>query len=491
MSEAGPLDVLIVGAGFSGLGMAIKLKQRGGFSFLVLEKADSLGGTWRDNHYPGAACDIPSNLYSFSFAQNPSWTRLYPPQSEIKAYLESCADRFGVRPHLRFGAALTRASWDDRAQLWRCETSTGDVIHARALISGMGGLHTPHLPDLAGMDSFQGTSWHSADWRHDVSLDGKRVALIGTGASAIQIAPQVAKKAAQLDLYQRTPPWIVPRRDTEVPVKTRALFKAMPLAQQMVRRLVYAVIEMRVLAFLHPRKDGGVGALVARAHLARQVTDEALRAKLTPNYEMGCKRVLISDNYYPTLQRPNVALISDGARSVTPGGVIDGAGRERPADVILYATGFKPMDLISSVEIIGREGRALRQEWANGPEAYLGTMTAGYPNFFTLMGPNSGLGHNSMIYMIESQFSFVLDALAQMARRGAGALEVKAAAQAAFNADLQQRLAETVWNTGCASWYLSPDGKNRALWPDFTFRFRARTKHIKPADFIFAPRAAG
>lgn len=487
MSEAATFDVLIVGAGFSGLGMAIRLKQRGGLSFAVIEKADSLGGTWRDNHYPGAACDIPSNLYSFSFAQNPDWTRLYPPQAEIKAYLEACADRFGVRPHLKFNTALKRACWDEAAQAWRCETGAGDIITARALISGMGGLHLPRLPDLPGMERFQGESWHSARWRHDVALEGKRVALIGAGASAIQIAPQIAKKAGQLDLYIRTPPWIVPRRDVAVPEKTRALFRRLPFTQHLARRALYAVLEMRVLAFLDPRKNGGVGALVARKHLARQVKDEALRELLTPRYEMGCKRVLISDDFYPTLKRANVSLIGGGARAVSPGGLIDGAGAERPADVIIYATGFKPMDILSEVEIIGRDGRALRDDWAAGPEAYLGTMTEGYPNLFTLMGPNSGLGHNSMIYMIESQYNFVLDALTQMARRGAGALEVKPEAQAAFNRALQARLARTVWNTGCASWYLSPDGKNRALWPDFTFRFRARTKHLISADFSFAP----
>lgn len=488
MSEDANYDVLIVGAGFSGLGMAIKLKQRGELSFAVLEKADSLGGTWRDNHYPGAACDIPSNLYSFSFAQNPDWTRLYPPQAEIKAYLEACADRFGVRPHLKFNTALKRARWDEGAQVWRCETSAGGTIIARVLISAMGGLHLPRLPDLPGLESFQGESWHSARWRHEVALDGKRVALIGAGASAIQIAPQIAKKAGQLDLYMRTPPWIVPRRDQAVPAKTRALFRRLPLAQELARRALYAVIEMRVLAFLAPRKNGGVGALVARKHLARQVKDETLRAKLTPKYEMGCKRVLVSDDFYPTLKRANVALIGDGARALTENGVIDGAGAERPADVIIFATGFKAMDILAEVEVFGRGGRALRDDWAEGPEAYLGTMVAGYPNFFALMGPNSGLGHNSMIYMIESQYNFVLDALKQMRQRGAGALEVKAEAQATFNAALQARLARTVWSTGCASWYLSADGKNRALWPDFTFRFRARAKHIKPADFSFTAR---
>jgi len=487
MNAAPPdFDVAIAGAGFSGLGMAIRLKQEGTRSFVVLEKAQTVGGTWRDNRYPGAACDIPSNLYSFSFAPNPNWTRLYPPQQEIQAYLEDCASCFGVREHIRFGAALARAAWDDAAHVWRIETRDGRALTARALVSGMGGLHVPNLPDLPGRESFQGESWHSARWRDDVSLAGKRVALIGTGASAVQITPRIAPIVAQLDLYQRTPSWIVPKRDGAVPGWARTLFQRLPFTQEATRRLIYAVNELRAKAFLDPPEKEWIGAKLARAYLARQIADPALREKLTPRYRMGCKRVLISDDYYPALTRANVELIASGARALTPRGVIDGEGVERPADIVIYATGFKPMDLISHVDIRGAGGRSLNEEWANGPSAYLGTMVSGYPNFFTLMGPNSGLGHNSMIYMIESQIAFVMDALRTLDARNAPALDVKAEAQRAFNAEIEAKLKKSVWGTGCTSWYLSPDGKNHTLWPDFTFKFRERTKHVRVEEFEFA-----
>lgn len=485
-------DVIIAGAGFSGLGMAIALKREGTRSFVVLEKAGAVGGTWRDNIYPGCACDIPSNLYSFSFAPNPRWTHFYPGQAEIWNYLDKCTDRFGVREHIRFNNAVTAAAWDDAAQVWRVTASDGKPLTARAFVSGMGGLHVPHMPEIKGYDLFRGESWHTARWRSDVSLAGKRVAMIGTGASAIQVAPEIAPIVAQLDLYQRSAPWIVPKRDRPTPAWLTNAFVHAPGLQEMIRRVIYLVNELRAKAFLNPPETEGLGAKLARKHIASQVPDEALRAKVTPNYRMGCKRVLISDDYYPTLLRDNVELITSGAHAITETSVVDGDGHARDADIIIYATGFKPMDLITNVSITGLGGRSLNAEWAKGPEAYLGTVVSGYPNFFTLMGPNSGLGHNSMIYMIESQIAFVMDALKQLDETGAPALDVKADVQRVFNAEIQAKLDKSVWGSGCTSWYLTPDGKNCTLWPDFTFNFRKRTQRLDLAEFeLVASRERG
>lgn len=485
MTEAPDVDVAIAGAGFSGLGMAIALKREGERGFVVLEKAGAVGGTWRDNRYPGCACDIPSNLYSFSFAPNPNWSRLYPPQAEIWAYLEECAARFGVREHIRFNAVVTRAAWDDAARLWRIETGDGEKLTARAFVSGMGGLHVPNMPEISGRDLFQGASWHSAAWPEKAALEGKRVALIGTGASAIQIAPAIAPIVEKLDVYQRTPQWIVPKKDGPVPEWVKDFFHHAPGLQQAVRQAIYGINEIRASAFLHPPKTPGLAAKLAHAHLERQVADPDLRAKLTPDYRIGCKRVLISDDYYPALLRENVELIPRSVKALTAQGVIDAEGMERPADIVVFCTGFKPMDLISHIEISGVNGRSLNAEWAAGPSAYLGTAVAGYPNFFTLMGPNTGLGHNSMIYMIESQIAFVIDALKRLDAHDAAALDVKPDAQSAFNVEIQAKLDKSIWNAGCTSWYLSPDGKNRTLWPDYTFRFRKRTKRVREEDFAF------
>ena len=428
---------------------------------------------------------MQSNLYSFSFALNPDWSRLYPPQQEIWDYLERCADRFGVRAHIRFGARVSRAAWDETANLWRIGVAGGADVTARALVSGMGGLHVPNLPTIPGLDDFKGRSWHSSQWPKDADIKDKRVAIIGAGASAIQITPQIAPLVRQLDLYQRTPNWIVPKRDRATGKAEQDCFRFAPITQELKRRFVYAVNEARAPAFLHPREGAGLGEAIARKHIAAQIADPALRAMVTPKYKLGCKRVLIADDFYPALGRANVELIAKAATRFTATGIIDDSGAERAADVIVFATGFKPMDLITSVAITGLGGRSLNAEWAGGPQAYLGTVVSGYPNFFTLMGPNSGLGHNSMIYMIESQIAYVMDALKRLDEKRAPALDVKAEVQRAFNAGVQAKLEKSVWGSGCTSWYLGPDGRNRTLWPDYTFRFRARTKRIRAADFEF------
>lgn len=478
-------DIAIIGSGFAGLGMGIRLKQSGVDDFLIFEKADSVGGTWRDNHYPGCACDVQSHLYSFSFAPNPDWSRMFSRQPEIRRYLEHCTDRFGLRGHLRLGHELARAEWDAGAALWRLRMRDGRRVRARVLVSGMGGLSRPAIPDIPGLDTFAGTLFHSQQWRHDYPLAGKRVAVIGTGASAIQFVPQIAPQVARLDLYQRTPPWIMPKPDRTVTAAERWLFRHVPATQALVRTGLYWMLESRVLGFvIHPRLMKAVEQ-VARRHLKRQVPDPALRQALTPDYTIGCKRVLISNDYYPALMRDNVDVVTAGIARVEPDAVVLRDGTRRPADAIILGTGFHATDPLPRGVIVGRDGRDLLDAWRDGAEAYLGTTVAGFPNLFLIVGPNTGLGHSSMVFMIESQVNYVLDALRQMRRDGVQAVDVRPTVQANFNQGIQRKLGHAIWTAGgCASWYIDPRShKNTTLWPGFTFQFRRATATFRMGDY--------
>lgn len=487
MAKAQPThEVIILGTGFSGLGAAIQLKQQGRERFVVLEKAQAIGGTWRDNDYPGCACDVAAPLYSFSFAPNPSWSQMYPLQAEIKTYLEQCANRFGVREKIVFGAEAVRADWDETNQFWSVTTRDGQIFSGRVLVSGMGGLHIPAYPALPGLDRFAGKTFHSARWDHSYDLADKRVAVIGTGASAIQFVPKIAPKVAALHLMQRTPPWILPKFDRRMAGWEQSTFAKVPMLQDWLRRLIYARNEVQALAFLRPAGPNSPAEQMARAHLQAQVKDDALRAKLTPTFALGCKRVLISNDYYPALQRPNVTVETTGISAVTETGLQLSDGRLVEADCLIYATGFKPMDVVTGCAFYGRGGRRLADDWREGPEAYLGITVTGFPNLFFLMGPNTGLGHNSMIFMIESQIAYVLDALDALDVRKATALEVMPSAQLDFIADTERRLGKTVWASGCRSWYLSEDGKNHTLWPDFTFSYRSKTRRVKLHDYTLS-----
>jgi cation diffusion facilitator CzcD-associated flavoprotein CzcO len=481
-----PLDVAILGAGFSGLGMAVALLKEAKRSFVVLEKAHEVGGTWRDNTYPGCACDVASPLYSFSFAPNPGWSRMFSTQPEILGYLRDVADRFGVRPHIRFGAEVAGARWDEAAGLWRIRLNGGGEVAARVVASGMGGLHIPAFPDLPGVGDFAGPAFHTAQWRGDVDLSDKRVAVIGTGASAIQLVPQIQPQVRQLDLYQRSPPWILPKLDRPIADWEHRLWAAAPVTLEALRRWVYLTNELKAFAFI--RQDPKLVARVqhmALEHLHAQVADPVLRQTLTPDYAIGCKRVLIANDYFPAVSEPNVRVVTDRIAAIAPEGVQLADGALREADVVIYATGFQPMNV--AVDFIGRGGVSLaRDAWAEGPQAHLGLAVAGFPNLFFLMGPNTGLGHNSMVYMIESQIAFVMDALAQMEARGARAIEVRAAAQDAFNTDLRDKLARTIWASGCRSWYVKADGRNATTWPSFTFDYRRQTKAVPPGAYAFA-----
>src|SRR5215471_2874870 len=472
-----PEQILIVGGGFAGLCMGIKLKAAG-LPFTILERADDIGGTWRDNRYPGCACDVPANLYSFSFDLNPGWTRTYAGQEEIWAYLRRCRDRYGLGPHIRCGEEVVRAEYDEGRALWRVQTRTGGVREARVLVSAAGALSNPAWPELPGLERFRGARFHSATWDRAFELRGKRVAVIGTGASAIQFVPQIAPDVARLDLYQRTPPWVVPRNDRPVSRFRQWLFRTFPFTQRLIRGAIYCKLEGRVIPFVLSPSLMKLAEIAARRHLAHQIPDGELRRSLTPDYVMGCKRVLISDDYYPALLRPNVELVTARIREVSARGVIDESGREREVDAIVCGTGFKVQEPLPAGTFFGRGGLDITDAWQHGAEAYKGTTVSGFPNLFMIVGPNTGLGHNSMVYMIESQVTYVMDAIRQMRAHGWRAVDVAPEAQAGWNRALSQHQRGTVWQSGCKSWYLDKNGKNTAIWPGFTFRFRRATSRF-------------
>jgi cation diffusion facilitator CzcD-associated flavoprotein CzcO len=475
-------DIAIVGSGFSGLGMAIRLKQAGMNDFVVLERADEVGGTWQANTYPGCACDVPSHLYSFSFAPNPGWTQTYSPQPEIWSYLRRCADEFGIRPHVRLGCAVESATWLAAERRWELETSQG-TIRARVLVAGMGPLTEPRIPDLPGLEAFEGDVFHSARWNHDADLAGKRVASIGTGASAIQYVPAIQPVVEQLHVFQRTPPWVMPHSNRPISRGEQRLYRAFPLLQRLMRGGIYAARELLVFGFVKRPRLMKVVERIARKHLERQVPDPELRARVTPEYTIGCKRILPSNRWYRALGKPNVELVTEGVSEVRARSIVAADGSEREVDAIVFGTGFQVTDIPAAHRIRGRGGRLLDDVWQGSPRAHLGSTVEGFPNLFFLLGPNTGLGHSSMVYMIESQIAHVMDALRLMRERGAATIEVRAEAQDRYNAGLERRLQGTVWNTGCASWYLDRTGRNATIWPDWTWRFRRRTARLDPAEY--------
>ena len=477
--------IAIIGTGFSGLGAAIRLLEDGERDLVVLERAGDVGGCWRDNTYPGIQCDVQSVVYSFSFAPNPSWSREFARGGEIQTYLRGCADRFGVRPFLRLHTEVLGATWDDGARLWRIETSKGPFT-ADVLVSGHGALSAPAWPRLRGLESFGGPVFHSAEWRHDVSLAGKRVAVIGTGASAIQIVPAIQPDVARLFVYQRSPAWILPPPDFEVGSVRRWLHRNVPITQRLARGFRFAALETRVLGILTRPELMRVAEASARRYLRSQVADERLRDQLTPRYAMGCKRILLSNDFYPALCQPNAALVTDAIREITPTGVVTEDGFRRDADVIVLATGYHVADHPMTRKLRGRDGRTLAEHWERGARAYLGMNVPGFPNLFLLAsGPHTGLGHNSMVAMIEAQLDYLRAALAELRRRDAAALDVREGAAQAFTEEMRRRLAGTVWSSGCTSFYLDDKGRNVALWPGFAATYRRRTRRFEPDDYAF------
>lgn len=473
---ATPLAAIIIGTGFAGIGMAVALRQAGLHDFVILEKSQDVGGVWRDNSYPGAACDVPSHLYSFSFEPNPNWSRIFAPQAEIYAYLQHCARKYALASHIRFGAEVAHAQYDEQHSLWRVTLIDGTTLNAALLISATGQLSRPAFPKLPGMEAFKGRTFHSAHWDHSYALSGKRVAVVGTGASAIQFVPAIAGTVRQLTVFQRSPAHLMPRPDRAYAGWEKALFRWLPWTMKLHRASIYLRYESRALAFT--RFKGLMRFAVGRPFLrllSRQVPDAALRAKLTPDYPIGCKRILLSSEYLAAMSKPNVELVTQGIRRVTEDGIETTDGVHHPADAIVYGTGFAATEFLSPMRITGRAGLDLNDAWRRGAQAYLGLTVPGFPNFFMLYGPNTNLGHNSIVYMLESQIAHVLRCHKAMKVAKATTIEVDDGRYRRFNIRVQQRLANTVWN-GCKSWYVDEAGHNSTNWPGFTLSYRWLTR---------------
>ncbi len=476
--------VAVIGSGFGGLGAGIKLLEAGIRDVVILERAASVGGTWRDNTYPGCACDVPSHLYSFSFAPNPRWSRSFSGQPEIRAYLEDVADRPGLRSRLHFGTAATGAVWQASTAQWLVSTTRGRFL-ADVLIAAGGPLSEPSMPDLPGLDAFPGAIFHSARWDHETDLTGKRVAVVGTGASAIQIVPQLQKKAAKLVLFQRTPAWVMPRGDREITAAEKWLYAHVPPTQRLARLGIYVSREATVGGFVKRPALLKAASSLARAHLRKAVKDPALRAKLTPNYVMGCKRVLLSNDYYPALAQPNAEVVASGLARIEGNTAIASDGTSHEVDAIVFATGFHTVDMPMAKQVWGIDGRSLEDVWDGDMRALRGTTVAGFPNLCFVIGPNTGLGHNSMVHIIESQLAYIVDYIRTLDRSGADALDTDERAQRAWCDDVERRMGPTVWSTGgCKSWYLNEAGRNPTLWPGSTVRFRRKTRRVDEREYV-------
>jgi cation diffusion facilitator CzcD-associated flavoprotein CzcO len=477
------VQIAIVGAGLAGLGMAIGLREDGIDDFVVLERADDLGGTWRDNSYPGCACDIPSVLYSYAGEPNPNWSRAFAPQPEIWDYMRGVATRHDLDRHLRCGHELESARWDPVRRLWELET-TGGALTAEVLVSAAGALADPAIPQLPGLECFGGRMFHSARWDHGHDLRGRHVAVVGTGASAIQFVPEIQPHVAGLTLFQRTPPWILPRQNPAIPVRWQARLRRHPWLLSWLRAGVFSLLESLHLGFRHPRVMR-LAERRARTHLARQVPDPELRVRLTPDYRLGCKRVLGSDTWYPALCADNVTVVSSGIAEVTERGLVDAGGAVHEVDTIIFGTGFQVSDPTISHRVHGRDGQTLAESWAASPRAHLGVTVTGFPNLFLLLGPNTGLGHNSVLLMIEAQIDYVRQALAHRRAAGLATLEPTPAAQARSVAEVDAGSRGSVWTAGgCLSWYLDDTGRNSTLWPGSVRAYQRRLAGFEPGDFL-------
>ncbi len=482
-NSGGVLAVLIVGAGFSGIAMAIRCREAGIGPLAIIEKGDGVGGTWRENTYPGAACDVPSHLYSLSFAPKADWSRMYAHQPEIEGYLRDVARSHGLLPLIRFGTTLTRAAWDEDRALWRVQTDRGEIL-ARAVVSAAGGLHHPAFPDIPGRESFRGAHFHTAAWDHTVDLAGKRVGIVGTGASAVQVVPALAGEVGHLTLFQRTPPWILPKNDHPIPEARKARYARRPILRWLERARLFWRLEVSALfGFTRVSRVTAQGEAMARSHLRKSVADRALREKLTPPYRFGCKRVLLSDDYYPALQRPNATLETGTIARIVPEGIAMADGTVHRLDALVFATGFDVVGGFLRAEVVGRGGRRLADAWADGMQAYQGITVAGFPNYFILLGPNTGLGHNSIIAMIEIQVRHVVECLRALGR-GHRSIEVRGAAQERFVERIRRSMAKSIWQAGgCRSWYLDRQGRNTTLWPGSVLAYRRSARRVRLSDY--------
>lgn len=476
--------VAVIGSGFGGIGAAVRLRREGVTDFVVLERAGAVGGTWRDNSYPGCACDVPSHLYSFSFAPNPDWPRTFSGQEHIWDYLERVADTFRLRPHIRLDTEVLKLTWDAEELHWLIETSTGKLT-ADVVVSATGPLSDPKTPDIPGLDTFPGKVFHSARWDHDYDLRGKRVAMVGTGASAIQIVPEIQRDVQRLTLFQRTPPWVLPRADRAISGVERWLHRQLPFTTQARRGILWGIRELQVQAFTKRPDELGLIERIAKRNMERSVKDPALRAKLTPTYRIGCKRILLSNAYYPALAKPNVDVVASGLSEVRGSTVVAADGTEAEVDAIVFGTGFHVTDMPIAERVVGAEGQTLMESWKDGMKSLRGATATGFPNFFTVIGPNTGLGNSSMILMIESQLNYLADYMRQLNTIGGRtAIAPRTTAVDAWNHRVQERMKRTVWNTGgCTSWYLDDNGVNTTVWPGTTTEFRTATRRVDLSEY--------
>ncbi len=483
-----PADVrvCVVGTGFSGLAMAVRLRRAGIHDFVVLEKAGDVGGTWRENDYPGCRCDVPSHVYSFSFAQNPEWSSTFSGQREIHAYIQGVARDEGLLPHVRFHTEVQDAQWDAEAQRWRIRTSRGELA-AQHLVAGFGPLHEPNVPKLPGIERFQGKAFHSAQWEHDHDLTGERVAVVGTGASAIQFVPEIQKRVAKLHVFQRTAPWIMPRNERPVTGLERQVYRRLPVAQRLMRQAIFLAREGFLVFFLDARRTK-VPELLAKRYLRTVVKDPELRRKVTPDYRFGCKRALVSNEYLPALTKPNVDVITEGIKEVRERSIVTGDGRELEIDTLIYGTGFHVTDMPAAQVVRAADGRTLADEFQGSPKAYKGTTFAGFPNLYMLLGPNCGLGHNSVVLMAEAQADYALQAIRHADRHGIGALEPRREAQEAWCRSMDEAAQGTVWiSGGCDSWYLDDQGRASTLWPHSVVRFQRLLRRFDADRYVAEP----
>lgn len=475
--------VAVIGTGFAGICMGIQLLRAGIRDFVILERSDRIGGTWRDNTYPGAACDVVSHLYSFSFEPNPDWSRMFAQQQEILDYTVRCAEKYGLRPHIRFNQDVTGGTFDKGTSLWHVHVNGKEDVVAKVWVNGMGPLNRAVMPDIPGLDTFTGDRFHSMHWRHDCDLAGKRVGVVGTGASSIQIVPNIARRVGELHVFQRTAAWVLHKPDRPMKDWEKRMFRLFPFTQRAYRSFFYWLNELTVIALVkHPSLTRFIRKMAER-HMRRAGLPEQLRKQLTPDYTIGCKRILPSNDFYPTFLLPHVKLHTEGIDRIEGNRLFMADGTVTELDVLILATGFEAADFPPSFTVRGKDGRLLSEVWADGPEAYLGTAVSGFPNMFFLIGPNTGLGHSSMILMIEAQVRYVVSCIQELERSGAPSMDVKAEVQQRYNEEIQRRLATTVWNSGCVSWYRTKAGKNTSLWPGHTFEFMRRTAAVRPSDY--------
>ena len=480
-------QVAIIGAGFGGLCMAIKLREAGQDDFVILEKGADVGGTWRDNSYPGAACDVQSHMYSYSFNGNPNWSKRYSSWREIQEYILATTEKYALRPFIRFQTSLIGARYDAATALWHLQTDRGLQVVCRHFVLASGPLHVPQIPKIPGLARFKGRVFHSAQWDHDYDLNDKNVVSIGTGGSAIQFAPEIAPRVRRLHIFQRTPAWVIPRDERAYTQIEKQAFARLPFLRKLHRARLYWSNESRVWPIFHPSL-ARVGGEALKWWIRWSVKDPQVAAALIPDYTLGCKRVLISNKWYPMFNRDNVELVTAGIREIKEHSIVTDDGQERAADCIILATGFvvDPRIYMQGMSCHGLPGHDLLRDWQDQVEAYYGVSVAGYPNMFQLVGPNSALGHNSIIFMIECQVHYILNCMKLLEQSGADSIDVQPQAQAAFNEEVQKALRGTVWSSGCVSWYTDSQGKNYTIWPWSTWRYWLRTRELKRADFILA-----